>query len=635
VPGVSGGGGDLIVLKFGGSVLTGRDGYQAAVHEIYRWRRKGFRVVAVVSALGGRTDALLALGREVAAGGEGSPWARAALVGNGESESAALLALHLDRAGVPAALLTPGGVGLTGDGDPEDAVPVSLEPEPFRAALAEPGAVVVPGFLGVDGAGRTIHFGRGGSDTTALFLAWALGAARCRLIKDVPGLFERDPAGAGPPPRFYARASWDDALATDGRILQHKAVRLARRWGRPFEVAGLNGIGGTRVGPWPSVLMEPPVPAEPLPVALLGLGTVGGGVVSLLRALPEIFTVVGAAVRSPQRRAGAPFPLTDDPVALAASDAPVVIEAMGGVEPALSAARAALARGAHLVTANKALLAAHGPELRALARETGGSLRASAAVGGSAPVLEAVSRQDPHDLVAVRGILNGTTGFVLSRLEEGVDLEGALAQARGRGYAEQDAGRDLSGLDAAEKLCVIAQSWGVGELSREAVEREPLDAEAPTRLGIGGSAAALGRAIRQVATLEREGGRLRARVTLEALDPSDPLVRLQGVENGAVLQGRDGAALRVRGLGAGRWPTAEAVMADVLDVARERGAARAARGASMPEDGVPPWGRRPGPSGQNGEPFQAVGGTAIDRTEDARRGLRSDRRSPDRPSASP
>lgn len=572
--------GSLIVLKFGGSVLSGREGLQGAVHEIYRWRRRGRRVLAVVSALGGRTDALLELGREVTSQGEASAYAQAALLGNGESESAALLALHLDRSGVPAVPLTPGAVGLTGQGDATDAIPVDLDPAPINQALEDPGVVVVPGFLGVDVAGRAIHFGRGGSDTTALFLAHVLGAQRCRLVKDVPGLYESNPSGTVPPPRLYERASWDDALATDGTVLQHKAVRLARQWGRPFEVAGLNGDRASRVGPWSSVLADPPEGPERISTVLLGLGTVGGGVARLLEALPHAFQVKGAAARRPERHDDASFPVTDDPAALAGEAAPLVIEAMGGVEPARTAARAALERGAHFITANKSLLAAHGAELRSLAQETGGSVRGSATVGGSSPVLEARFDQDRGEVRAVRGVLNGTTNFALCAMEEGANLEEALDEARRRGYAEADVSRDLSGLDAAEKLCVLAHDWGVGELVPEEVEREPVDASALTCASARSGEAQRGRKVRHVATLEVAESKVRGRVALEMLEPTDPLARLEGAENGALIYREESAPLSVRGVGAGRWPTAEAVVADALDVAREREQGRVAALAS-------------------------------------------------------
>ena len=109
--------------------------------------------------------------------------------------------------------------------------------------------VVVPGYVATDAEDRLVVLGRGGSDLSALFLADRLGGARCRLIKDVDGLYESDPAAPGPRPRRYGRACWSDALATDGAIVQHKAVRFARDHRLPFELGRINGVAPTRIGP--------------------------------------------------------------------------------------------------------------------------------------------------------------------------------------------------------------------------------------------------------------------------------------------------------------------------------------------------------------------------------------------------
>ena len=215
----------VIVLKLGGSVLLDEAALPSAVHEIYRWRRAGYAVAAVVSALAGETDRLLARAREAAP--DGSPYTAAALAANGEALAASLLAAALDRAGVPACVLSPSALRLRAEGAPLDAAPAALDRGRLARALAREGVAIVPGFAGEDADGRTVLFGRGGSDLTALFLAHELGA-RCRLLKDVGALFERDPAAPGPPPRRYARASFADALALDGSIVQHKALRFAR-----------------------------------------------------------------------------------------------------------------------------------------------------------------------------------------------------------------------------------------------------------------------------------------------------------------------------------------------------------------------------------------------------------------------
>lgn len=244
----------LIVLKFGGSVLTGVEGLRRAVDEIERWRRAGWSVVAVPSALFGRTDERCAYidGCYQDAGGN----AIAAYLAVGELESAAHLGLELEKAGVNARVLSPGAIGLRGAGDPLDATPSSFDARSLRRTAESIGVVVVPGFVATDSAGAWVTLGRGGSDLSALHLADAIRAERCRLIKDVDGLYEHDPASPRPKPARYERITWDDALELDGRILQHKGVRFAKARRLRFEVAGFGADHHTAVGPDASVLSE-------------------------------------------------------------------------------------------------------------------------------------------------------------------------------------------------------------------------------------------------------------------------------------------------------------------------------------------------------------------------------------------
>lgn len=236
----------LIVLKFGGSVLTDRSTLGLVVREVRRWRAEGWNVVAVVSALGGVTDDLLETCRTSGPGAD--PHVVAAVLATGEQQCASLLALRLAREGVPASVFTPGAVGLGAWGHPLDAVPVSLDRRRLCRALDRGHVIVFPGFTAVDPTGRTVVLGRGGSDLTAIFLAHQLRADRCRLIKDVDGLYERDPAADGPKPRRYEHATWDDALGTDGSIVQHKAVFFAREHNLPFELTSIGSNEATLVG---------------------------------------------------------------------------------------------------------------------------------------------------------------------------------------------------------------------------------------------------------------------------------------------------------------------------------------------------------------------------------------------------
>jgi homoserine dehydrogenase len=236
-------------LKFGGSVLRDERDLGTAVEEIGRWLGRTGRVVAVVSAFDGTTDRLLSQARSYVPAAESDAAATSLLLATGELTTASLLTLALHRAGVGATVLNPAAIDLRTDGRGVDANPVSVEADAIRRALARYPVVVVPGFIGVDDAKQFTLLGRGGSDLTALFLAHELGAGRCRLIKDVDGLYDRDPALEGPAPaRRFEAVTWDGALALDGRIIQHKAVRFARERGLEFEVGAFGRTDATRVG---------------------------------------------------------------------------------------------------------------------------------------------------------------------------------------------------------------------------------------------------------------------------------------------------------------------------------------------------------------------------------------------------
>ncbi len=249
------GGHPLTVLKFGSSVLGTERDYAAAVAGIRRHLGRGERVLAVVSALRGATDRLLEDAHFF--GPQPEPGATASLLATGETASAARLALALNAAGVEAALLDPGAIGLTTHGPRLDADPVAVNADAVRRALEPSGAAVVAGFYGRDSAGGYALFGRGGSDLTALFLAHRLGARTCRLLKDVDGVYERDPAGAGRAPRRYEQLSWDDALKLGSRVVQPKTLHYARKERIEFEVGAVASSAGTRVGPGPTSFARP------------------------------------------------------------------------------------------------------------------------------------------------------------------------------------------------------------------------------------------------------------------------------------------------------------------------------------------------------------------------------------------
>lgn len=246
----------IVVLKFGSSVLPDERRLPDAVDEIDRFVRRGHRVVAVVSALGSTTDDLLAHARAYAC--QPPDDCLATLLATGESRTVALLGLALHRAGLDARALDSAAIGLRTHGPTLDARAVALDAAAVRAALEEAPVLVVPGFVGRDAyRGHTSLLGRGGSDLSALFIAAEIGAS-CRLLKDVDGLYDRDPAAqpppGRPPARRYRTVTYADVLDLDEGIVQHKAVRFARSRALEFTVTRLGAEHGTLVGHGPSVL---------------------------------------------------------------------------------------------------------------------------------------------------------------------------------------------------------------------------------------------------------------------------------------------------------------------------------------------------------------------------------------------
>jgi homoserine dehydrogenase len=242
----------LTVLKFGSSVLRGEEDLPVVVEEIGRWLRTEQYVLAVVSAFGRTTEELFERARTFGdrgpAGGTNEE-AVARLVATGEEAAAALLALALARAGMRSKLLGPEQIRLMAKGAPLDAILSGVSTERIWAAFTESEVVVVPGFIARTACGSTVLLGRGGSDLTAVFLAHELGASRCRLVKDVDGLYSSDPKSADVvSPERYERLGWEEALDLGSRVVQVKALEFARQNRLRFEVAGVGKEHGTVVG---------------------------------------------------------------------------------------------------------------------------------------------------------------------------------------------------------------------------------------------------------------------------------------------------------------------------------------------------------------------------------------------------
>lgn len=292
-------------------------------------------------------------------------------------------------------------------------------------------------------------------------------------------------------------------------------------------------------------------PARKLRVALLGHGTVGTGLYRRLAELPEHFTVASIAVRDVAKaeRNGAPARLLHNDCRLAlARPHDVVVELIGGTLPAASLIESSLRAGKHVVTANKAVIAGRGPYLEALADQAGVHLCYSASVGGAMPAVETLKRL-AGSVVAFSGVLNATTNFVLDRMARGATLAGAVAEAQAAGYAEADPRLDLDGTDAAQKLVILARAafrCTPQRLLQEGIEN-----------------VRNARGVRLVASCTAQAGEVRP----VQLAPDHPLASTAGAENRLLVHLRDGSTLKLSAIGAGRWPTAEAVLADLYDIA--------------------------------------------------------------------
>jgi homoserine dehydrogenase len=319
---------------------------------------------------------------------------------------------------------------------------------------------------------------------------------------------------------------------------------------------------------------------QPLRVGLAGLGTVGGGVIKILdtnaalieRRANRPIEVVAISARDRSRERGidlSRFAWVDDATQLAArDDVDVVVELIGGADgPALTLARETLDAGKSFVTANKAMLAHHGLELAGLAEIKGAALKYEAAVAGGIPVIKGLREGAAANVIErIYGILNGTCNYILSRMEaERLPFGEVLADAQRLGFAEADPSFDIDGIDAAHKLSILASLAFGARVDFPHVACEGIRAVESADID---HAAALGFRIKLIGLAAAEGGALFQRVHPCLVSLKHPLAHVDGSLNAVVAEGNFVGRLLFQGRGAGEGPTASAVVADLIDVAR-------------------------------------------------------------------
>jgi homoserine dehydrogenase len=320
----------------------------------------------------------------------------------------------------------------------------------------------------------------------------------------------------------------------------------------------------------------------PLRVALLGCGTVGSEVfrllgeqaVDLAARVGAPLQVAGVAVRDPSgraRAAGVPDELvTTDAMGLVTRpDLDIVVEMIGGIEPARSLLLAAMRTGKSVVTANKALLGADGAVMHAAAREHGADLFYEAAVAGAIPLLRPLRESLAGDAVRrVLGIVNGTTNYILDKMDSaGAEFGDALKEAQALGYAEADPTADVGGFDAAAKAAILASLAFHTRVSASDVYRQGITAVTAADIA---SARVLGCVVKLLAICERSDGGISARVHPAMIPRDHPLASVRGVYNAVFVEAESAGRLMFYGAGAGGGPTASAVLGDLVVVARNR-----------------------------------------------------------------
>jgi homoserine dehydrogenase len=319
--------------------------------------------------------------------------------------------------------------------------------------------------------------------------------------------------------------------------------------------------------------------SDALKVALLGCGVVGTQVVRLLDEQADDLAarigvpleLAGIAVRRPGKHHDVPADLltTDSEALVAREDVDLVVEVIGGIEPARTLLTTALESGKSVVTANKALLAEHGASLHDAAARAGVDLYYEAAVAGAIPLLRPLRESLAGDRInRVLGIVNGTTNFILSRMDAtGAGFDEALAEATALGYAEADPSADVDGYDAASKAAILAGLAFHTRVTAADVHREGIGNVTAADMA---SAKAMGCTVKLLAICERAEGGVSVRVHPAMIPRTHPLAGVGDAFNAVFVEAEAAGSLMFYGRGAGGSPTASAVLGDLVAVARNR-----------------------------------------------------------------
>jgi homoserine dehydrogenase len=542
----------IAVVKFGSSILQNESGVSQAVHEVYQYIQKNYKVLVIVSAMGETTDVLLdSINKlNIHPTNQFEEILYADFLATGEQASTNLFTLALLEAGISATKI-PHDL-LTTNANILDAMPIALNCEKIYELFKNIQVIVMPGFLGTTLDKTTTLLGRGGSDFSAIFVAYSLNAEACVLYKDTPGILTADPKDNANA-EIYKQLSFEDCIQLSYPVVQTKAVQFAQEKNYSFSVKTLTNTYITQIGKVTS-LYESKIVKKPLKIILLGLGTVGMGVYQRLSQSPDKFEICGIGVKHLEKHPNIPKNLLSKNIlGLLERDADVVIELIGEPLAAEACIKKSLQQKKHVITANKNLIAMLGLELEALATANNVKLLYSSSVGGSLPILEILKhlQHKSKKVRSITGILNGTCNYVLEKMAQGVDFAAAIKSAQLAGFAEQDPTFDITGLDTAFKLKILAKHAFSTTLNDFPVE------------GIASIQTTEGR-IKLIAHCAWHNNELHAYVKPLVVDHPSFFTNICGAENGILIELMDGDIIQLRGKGAGRYPTAESVVSDLI-----------------------------------------------------------------------
>ncbi len=313
-------------------------------------------------------------------------------------------------------------------------------------------------------------------------------------------------------------------------------------------------------------------------IAVLGYGTIGSGVVEVLETNQEVIAkrageeIAVKYILDLREFPGDPHEdkvIHDYAIIEADAEVSVVVEAMGGVEPAFTFAKSALLSGKHFATSNKALIAKHGAELLAIAREKGLNCLFGASVGGGIPIIRPINDCLTADVIEeISGILNGTTNYMMTKMsDEGCEFADVLKDAQAKGYAEADPTADIEGHDACRKIAILTSLAFGQQVDFEDIHTEGITKITATDIVY---AKAMGRRIKLLGSSYRSGDSCCALVAPYLLPVEHPLYGVNGVFNAIFVKGNMLGDAMFYGSGAGKLPTASAVVADVVDIVRHK-----------------------------------------------------------------